>query len=218
MKKIKNIIIIIIAISIIAGLSYLGYSYYTTREQLHKTQQELDEVNNALLAEIEKCSSLNENLLVTLEDLDKANEIIAASEGEVYFVDCEVTNREIELLAKTVWGEARGCNRFEQSAVVWCILNRVDAGRGSIAQVITAPNQFTGYKSSHPVTKEIKELVKDVVARWKLEKTVCGNVGRTLPKDYLYFRADSTGIGNVFRNKYKGDYKIWNWDCWNPYK
>ena len=218
MKKIKNIIMIICIVAVLATSAYYIYSYYTTNDLLQNTQYELSATNTILAAEIKKSASLDEALRSTQIELEQANEIIAAREGDVYFVDCEVTAKEIELLAKTVWGEARGCNRFEQSAVVWCILNRVDAGYGSITKVITAPNQFTGYKSGHPVTKEIKELVEDVVARWKLEKTVCGNVGRTLPKDYLYFRADYTGIGNVFRNKYKGDYKIWDWNCWNPYK
>ena len=39
------------------------------------------------------------------------------------------TEAELELIAQTVWAEARGVeSRAEQAAVVWCILNRVDAG------------------------------------------------------------------------------------------
>ena len=30
-------------------------------------------------------------------------------------------------LARTVWGEARGCSTTEQAAVAWCVLNRVDS-------------------------------------------------------------------------------------------
>lgn len=39
------------------------------------------------------------------------------------------TEADLELIAQTVWAEARGVeSRAEQAAVVWCILNRVDAG------------------------------------------------------------------------------------------
>lgn len=174
------------------------------------TQEELATAENNLLA-------ANNKSVILQKELNAANEIISARNGEIYFIDCEVTEYEISLLAKTVWGEARGCNKMEQSAVVWCVLNRVDAGWGSIAEVVTAPNQFHGYHSNFPVTDEIRLLVEDVVARWKLEKVTCGDVGRTLPNNYLYFSADSTGIGNVFRTNWSGSYEVWNWDCWNPY-
>ena len=57
-----------------------------------------------------------------------------------------VSDEEIDMLAKTVWGEARGCNEYEQSLVVWCILNRYDDGRfgSSVKDIITAPHQFQG--------------------------------------------------------------------------
>ena len=186
-------------------------------ENLITVQEELIKTKNDFNAECEKSNNLQQQLDKTNEELDKANEIIASHDGEVYFVDCEVTEYEINMLAKAVWGEARGCNKLQQSAVVWCILNRVDAGRGSIAEVITAPDQFHGYSRNFPVTDEIKTLVEDVVARWKLEKTICGDVGRTLPSKYLYFRSDGTGIGNIFRTEWSGNYEVWNWDCWNPY-
>ena len=105
---------------------------------LELTKAELVQTQNALIDEKNKYTILQ-------EELNKANEIIASRDGEIYFIDYEVTEYEINMLAKTVWGEARGCNKLEQSAVVWCILNRVDDGQGSIAQVITAPDQFHGY-------------------------------------------------------------------------
>lgn len=122
---------------------------------------------------------------------------------------------EIELLAKTVYGEARGCSAIEQSAVIWCILNRVDAGYGSIEDVVTAPYQFTGYDAEHPVTEEFALLAEDVLARWVLEKHCVGEVGRTLPMEYKWFLGD--GEENIFRDQYSGDYTIWDWDCFNPY-
>ncbi len=32
------------------------------------------------------------------------------------------------MIAKTIWGEARGTSMTEKAAVAWCILNRVDSG------------------------------------------------------------------------------------------
>jgi hypothetical protein len=216
MKNLKNIIIIICMVVTFIAWIYYYSSYKNVKDQLTNAEQEIENLQSSLDDESAKLEDANAENVKIKGELSNANEIIAAREGEVYFVDCEVTEREIDMIAKTVWGEARGCSKLEQSAVVWCILNRVDAGRGSIAEVITAPNQFHGYSSSFPVTDEIKALVKDVIARWKLEKTICGDVGRTLPSNYLYFSADDTGIGNIFRTSWEGGDR-WNWDCWNPY-
>ena len=216
MKTIKNIIVIIGIVAMLTAGIY-GYNYYVTVEELENTQQELIGANESYIELNNVFEATNDELETTKNELENANEIVASKSGETYFVDCEVTQYEIDMIAKTVWGEARGCNKLEQSAVVWCILNRVDAGYGTIAQVITAPNQFHGYSSGFPVTDDIKALTEDVVARWKLEKIICGDVGRTLPSNYLYFAADDTGIGNVFRTAWSGNYEVWNWDCWNPY-
>lgn len=130
-------------------------------------------------------------------------------------IDITIYQKDIELIAKTVYGEARGCSVVEQSAVIWCILNRVDAGYGTIEEVITAPYQFTGYKESHPVQGDFVELAIDVLLRWQIEKHCIGDVGRTLPDNYLYFHGD--GKQNHFRDKYDGDYNIWGWQALNPY-
>lgn len=122
---------------------------------------------------------------------------------------------DIELLAKTVYGEARGCSRIEQSAVIWCILNRVDVSGYTIEEVVTAKYQFTGYNSEHPVTFEFYTLAEDVLARWIMEKHCMGEVGRTLPSEYQWFTGN--GKENIFRDKYDGDYTIWDWNCYNPY-
>ena len=195
------------------------------KDELNKTQDELNSVNEILSSTSDDLTNIQASLnneiakTTTLQsELETANTIIAALKSEEYTVGMTVTNYEIELIAKTVWGEARGTNTLEQSGVVWCILNRVDAGFGSIAEVVTAPNQFHGYSPNFPVTNEIKALVEDVIARWKLEKVCSWEVGRTLPSNYLYFSADSTGLSNVFRTEWTGNYEVWDWDCWNPYE
>ena len=103
-------------------------------------------------------------------------------------------------IAKTVWGEARGVSAYEQEKVIWCILNRVDDSRfpNTIIGVITAPNQFHGYSSGFPCTDEMYKLALDVIYRWQLEKAG-GESNRNLGPEYVYFSADGTGLGNVFR-------------------
>lgn len=130
--------------------------------------------------------------------------------------ESKITERDIVLCAKLLWGEARGVkSRAEQAAVIWCVLNRLDAGyAATIEGVITARGQFTGYKRSNPVTDELYELARDVLMRYYLEKAGIQNAGRTLPKDYLWF----TGYRgrNRFRNKYRST-NYWDWSLPDPY-
>lgn len=188
------------------------------RTQLIDIQKELAIAQDELFVVEESLRVETDNHIATQRDLEDANAYIDILVDEKFSVDYAVTNAEVEIIAKAVWGEARGCNKLEQSAIIWCILNRVDVGDGTIIEVVTAPNQFHGYDSSFPVTDEIRALTEDVIARWKLEKAYGGNFGRTLPSDYLYFSADETGIGNIFRTKWTGECEVWDWNCWNPYE
>lgn len=203
----SNKIFIVICVTIFTLMIVFALKIYKDKRQVEK---ELHDLEQSFL-------QLRDTYCYVLEELDTSKNIIQTLQGETYTNGETITINEIEMLAKTVYGEARGCSTLQQSAVIWCILNRVDAGQGTIAQVITAPNQFHGYDSSFPVTDEIKALVEDVICRWKLEKLGCGEVGRTLPKEYLFFAADGTGKGNAFRAQYSKNSETWNWDCWNPY-
>lgn len=126
------------------------------------------------------------------------------------------TEEEVIVLAKMLWGEARGIpSDTEKAACIWCVLNRVDNGMGSIVEVVTAPYQFVGYQEYHPVDPELKALCEDVLVRWYQEKDGKTDVGRVLPSNYLFFTGD--GQHNHFRNAYKnGD--IWTWDYESPYE
>lgn len=54
-----------------------------------------------------------------VKQIDKASD-----ESTVYVHD----EAEVEMLARLIWGEARGvASDTEKAAVVWCVLNRVDA-------------------------------------------------------------------------------------------
>lgn len=120
-------------------------------------------------------------------------------------------------LARTVWGEARGCTTTEQAAVVWCVLNRADRPEwpDDPLEVVQQPRQFSGYDPEHPVQPEILDLVEDVLDRWELEKTAVGDVGRVLPREYVFF--DGDGRHNYFRTEWRGK-DAWDWELRSPYE
>lgn len=127
---------------------------------------------------------------------------------------------EVEMLAKTIWGEARGVkSTTEKAAVAWCILNRVDnkgyACGGDIEYVLTFPGQFVGYNEDNPVTAECKKIAADVLTRWAAEKAGVEDAGRVLPKQYIYFTGD--GKHNHFTDEWKGG-NTWDWSLPSPYE
>lgn len=144
----------------------------------------------------------------------KAKEIVVAPTPEPE--EKLWTDEEVEVLAKMVYGEARGVpSKMEQAACVWCVLNRCDEYGKDIIEVTTAPYQFVGYREHNPIDNDIWELCEDVLSRWYAEKSGETDVGRVLPSDYLYFHGD--GSHNHFRNEFKGG-TIWDWSYPNPYE
>ena len=84
-------------------------------------------------------------------------------------VEPAFTNREIEMLAQTVWGEARGLSPDEQRLVAWTVFQRVDATHkwgDNLEDVITQPVQFVGYSENHPVCPVIYALVYEELIKW----------------------------------------------------
>lgn len=126
------------------------------------------------------------------------------------------TEEEAEMLAKTLWGEARASDipTAQKAAVVWCVLNRVDAGQGTIEEVVTKKRQFVGYDERNYVTPELYDLAVDVLERWQAEHEGQTDVGRTLPADYLYFTGD--GERNYFTTEWRGHLN-WDWSLPSPY-
>lgn len=121
------------------------------------------------------------------------------------------------LIAQTIYAESRGVDGTDhKAAVAWCILNRVDDPRwgDSIREVVTQRHQFA-WDADAPVTDELLALAQDVLLRWELEKLGVGDVGRVLPREYVYFAGD--GRVNHFRTEYEGG-ECWDWTIESPYE
>lgn len=119
--------------------------------------------------------------------------------------DYAPSQEDVDAIARTIWGEARGViDPNEQEAVGWCILNRLDAGwADTVLGVVSAPGQFAGYDANHPVTDEFAEMAREILtAHWR-ESQGERDVGRVLPKEFLYFASRGDGR-NYFRTEYVG--------------
>lgn len=172
---------------------------------------------------IEKLENKMYNLSVDQDQPAESTPVITYSQSSVepqsmvdYGSLYPPTDEEIEILSKILYREARGVtDKAQQAAVVWCILNRVDDGYwgNTIEQVATYPNAFAWVPDT-PVEEELMLLVSDVCERWNLEKSGLKDVGRTLPKEYLYFTGD--GKRNNFTREWRGS-EIWDWGLPSPY-
>lgn len=117
------------------------------------------------------------------------------------------TETEAIMLAKLIRGEARGIwSQTEQACIVWTVLNRVDAGMySSVYAAITAPYQFaynSGASTYDDYGRDLTALARDVLYRWKLERSGQTDVGRVLPAGYCWYSGD--GRHNYFRASYYG--------------
>lgn len=114
----------------------------------------------------------------------------------------EVWKESAIYMAKTIWGEARGCSREEQAKVAWCILNRVDHSHfpNTIKEVVTS-GAFHGYSKNFPCEEEFYKLSLEIILMWQQEKTGMV-VNRTLEPNMYYMSAKSDGSGHNFREKW----------------
>lgn len=205
----NKILLIFLVIETIFLAGVIGYKMGAAKEVVHNVTIYVEHIDTT---EEESEQTLETEQEPKIESIIEPEVVPEPTlDGIVYFTD-----EEIDYLAKTVWGEARGLSKEQQAAVVWCIMNRWDTGKfgGSIIDVITAPNQFAGYKASHPVNSDIRNLVIDVLDRYELEKEGVTDVGRVLPKDYLYFIGDSKK--NLFSKKWNSSV-YWDWSLVSPY-
>lgn len=125
------------------------------------------------------------------------------------------TAEDVELIGRTIWGEAGGIeSTAERAAVAWCILNRADLWHQSIEEVVTAPAQFQGYRPEGDCPQEHLDLAAEVLARWEAEHQGADDVGRVLPREYLFFIGD--GRHNHFTTEWQGT-DTWGWTLPDPY-
>ena len=214
MSPINKFLVVVLLIETILLAGVIGYRFGEASAYVQPVYQFTLQVDPSMIENKEESNPKSEN---------KATDQTVAEDNnnEMDIVDLTIknnfTDKEIDYIAKTVWGEARGLSRTQQAGVVWTILNRFDDGRfgKEIIRVITAPSQFAGYKSSHPVDPEIRNLVIDVLDRYAQEKAGIENVGRVLPKDYLYFRGN--GKTNLFSEKLNSN-NTWDWSLESPYE
>lgn len=137
----------------------------------------------------------------------------AAQEPEA----AQETEEEIVLLAKMLWGEARGCSTTEQAACVWVALNRVSDPRwpDTLREVLLQPEQFCGLREDNPATEELMALAEDVLSRRARELAGEAAVGRVIPEDYFFWAGD--GKRNHFRKEYRSKDR-WGWSMKSPYE
>lgn len=117
------------------------------------------------------------------------------------------------MIAKIVWGEARGLGQTEQSCVVWTILNRADAWGESVEAIITAPNQFyydLGFPTIDDHGRDITVLVQEILTAWENNDDSI----RTLPENYFFY------VGDGHHNYFYADYNnpiYWDYSYGSPY-
>lgn len=165
-------------------------------------------------ANLQAAAQINENIPAAAAQTSSQ---ASASAGDGY--TRQYTSTDAVMMARVMFLEARGIqSKTEIACVGWTILNRVDAGYGSISAVITAPNQFA-YSASASTTSDygydLIALATDVLDRWSREKAGQTNVGRVLPKGYLWYAGD--GKHNYFRNQYQGGTR-WDYSLPSPYE
>lgn len=59
------------------------------------------------------------------------------------------------------------------------------------------------------------EIARDVLVRWHSEKNGTSEVGRVLPKDYLYFTGD--GVRNFYTAEWSSSAAEYGWTLQSPY-
>ena len=136
-------------------------------------------------------------------------------------IETHYTGDDVDILANIIWHEARGIEEdVELACVAWTVCNRVDAGYGTLREVMTAPYQFAyvagkTFEETDPVYARCREMAADVLNRWSREKNGDDEVGRVLPKGYLWYSGD--GEHNYFRDAYIGG-ETWDYSLPDVYE
>lgn len=143
--------------------------------------------------------------VAVVETVETAATVPTDGDFEMLRFDYVPAQEDVAAMARTIWGEARGViDPAEQEAVGWCVLNRLDAGYAdTVLGVVSAPGQFAGYDPANPVTDEFAEMARKILAAYWRESQGERDVGRVLPRKFLYFASRGDGR-NYFRTAYVG--------------
>ncbi len=154
------------------------------------------------------------NVYVITSDKEKEVKIESDKNTEVAIKEPKIKKKwyseeDIVNMAKMCYGESMNLPilstaygdrsaTYQSAEAMYAVLNRVDAGYGSISTCIKAKRQFVGYKSGNPVTDELYDLAKLVIEDWSTGEEKY----RVLPSEFLYFHGD--GRHNHFTTKSGG--------------
>ena len=218
---------ILIAALLLFSAAFGGNSYAASSDE-HKANQ----AKAHQIAELARELGLQENDQIILrakeiwhseeelrQEAIKREEYERLHSGIIDYYDPETEAQAIKL-AKTVRVESGGIwSLTEQACVIWTCLNRVDSP--NFPNTIDANLVYgqMAYKANVSTVddygRDIVPLARDVIYRWKLEKTGVEDVGRVLPKEYLWYAGN--GKHNFFRTAYRGGTR-WDYSLPSPYE
>lgn len=147
---------------------------------------------------------------VAYEDLDPRLQ-------DIYIPTVAEVDRVTRTMGYADWniGEYFGYDPLQIAGVPWCICNRYDLGFGKDFTKIITKGTFHAYSPNTPIDPRLKEWAIDVITRWINERIGFEDVGRVLPKEFVYFSGN--GRINIYRDAYRGGNR-WGWTLPNPYE
>lgn len=221
-QRIKNSNIKFVAAVCFAVLILLVFISFFTPDEAKEENEHLpmEHVTAAISMKIPEQSI--EKPVVIVEEVEEPVEEVVEEPiiPETIAVTGENRDKITTMLAKLMYGEARGIKSItEQACVAWTVLNRVDDGQGNIKRVITEPEQFcysSYFRTVDDYGRDLKALAEDIILRWEREHAGESDVGRVLPKEYLFFYGD--GKHNWFRIEFDDYSHPWDYSLPSPYE
>ena len=227
-KEVLLRIIILIATLLIIDFMFGGFSTYAASSDEHKANQnkahQIAQTARELgLPESDPIIQRAKEIWHSEEELRQ--EALAQEEHDRLYsgildIYDPATEAQAIKLAKTVKVEARGIwSTTEQACIIWTCLNRVEDSR--FPDTIDANLVYgqMAYKANVATVddygRDIVPLARDVLYRWQLEKSGVEDVGRVLPKEYLWYTGN--GKHNFFRNRYRNGTR-WDYSLPSPYE
>ena len=212
--KTKKIALIITSISILIAVSWILFCLELGKGIVEAVSKETQQGITTLELDLANSQNTIRNLQRNFAPPAQSSEIYNTPEPLETVI--KFTERDINLVTQTVWGEARGTTVDEWRLVVWTILQRVDSdcGRWSddIEGVVTQNRQFHGFNPNFPISYyargvNIRDIVIEELEKWTLgeEPPLLYPFATSLP--YFFFTGDyrpGEGIHhNWFRERWR---------------